>query len=351
MWYLNPVKPLDRQALQQAKKHQSMLTKPQGSLGQLESLAERFCAWQGCEKPIINTIGIRVFAADHGVCDQGVSAFPQEVTAQMVQNFITGGAAISVLSQRLAADFKVVNVGVKGQGILNSDILVNAFIAPGSKDFSVESAMNHEQLDQALLAGRAEIDSMASEKKLDLFIGGEMGIGNTTSASAIYSAILRISPEHSVGPGTGVSGDAIQRKVQAVTNGLQLHELVNVSHSDPLYVLKSVGGFEIAALVGAYLACAQKGIPILVDGFICSAAALVATKINQDVLDWMIFSHQSAEPAHQHLIQYLKVTPILDLGMRLGEGSGAAVAVPILTAALDLHNNMATFSQANVSQA
>ncbi len=330
----------------QARAYQATLTKPVGSLGQLECIAEQFCGLQASLNPTLETIAVRVFAGDHGVCSQGVSAFPQAVTVQMITNFLRGGAAISVLSRDLGADFCVINMGTATPieaAFAQHPQLVHAPIDNGTQDFSVTAAMTSQQLDQALSIGKSAIESLS----VDLFIGGEMGIGNTTSASAIYASLLALSPAQTVGPGSGIDKKGIYHKEAVITAALKLHR-----HSlDSAYnVLRCLGGFEIAGLVGSFIACAQRGIPVLVDGFICTAAALIAVKLNPGVRDWLLFSHCSAEPAHITALDYLQAKPLLNLGLRLGEGSGAALAVPLLKSALSLHNNMATFSQAGIDR-
>ncbi len=342
-WIYDSCKPLDVSAYDAAKSRQNSLTKPAGSLGELENIALRFASWQGTPTPECKSILIRVFAADHGVCEQGVSAFPQEVTAQMVANFIAGGAAISVLAKRLNADFAAVNVGTSTpfQNSNASNVIIEQ-IANGTADFSKQEAMTPAQLCAALEAGRKQlIDTNA-----DLFIAGDMGIGNTTSASAIYSALLNQEPASCVGPGTGVDAGVITHKAKIIERALVLHSSAMKQTID---VLRCVGGLEIAAMVGAYIYAAQKGCPILVDGFISTAAALIAVKINPTSLDWMMFAHKSAEPAHELALNYLDAVPLLDLGLRLGEGSGAAVAVSLVQSALSLHNQMATFKSSGVS--
>lgn len=339
---LEPCAALDQAAREAALQHQSALTKPPGSLGELERIAIQFAGFQGTTKPKLEKILVRVFAADHGVCAQGVSAFPQEVTAQMIANFSSGGAAISVLSKYHQADFAVVNLGtvapVPGAKMENP-----FFIAEQTADFTVNEAMTAAQVAQALNMGRQQVDA---GKSLDLLIVGDMGIGNTSSASAIYATLLDLSAEQSCGRGTGVDDVGLQRKQAAVSAALKLH--AQALH-DPMDVLRCVGGFEIAAMTGAYLRAAQLGMPSLVDGFISTAAALLACEINEGVRDWMLFSHRSAEQAHALALQHLNAKPLLDLEMRLGEGSGAAVAIPLLKTALLLHNNMATFADAGVA--
>ncbi len=340
-WFLNPAKSLSRSDIESARSRQLRLTKPPGSLGRLEDIAVSFCGWQSLQKPKCDDIQIVVFAADHGVCQQGVSAFPQEVTSQMVQNFTHGGAAISVLAKQLRADFHVVNLGLTS-GIKDCSKLKNTPLMPGTNDFTLEPAMPCSTMMKALEIGRNSVN-----RQSQLFIGGDMGIGNTTSASAIYCALLKQPPENTVGPGTGVDKSGLAIKRSAIKLAIDLH---GENLDRPMDVLQRVGGLEIAALVGAYIACAQLGIPILVDGFITTAAALVAVQINPSTKDWMIFAHKSAEPAHALALESLNVTPLLDLGMRLGEGSGAAVAAPLIMSALELHNNMATFDNAGVSE-
>ena len=274
---------------------------------------------------------IRIFAADHGVAASGVSAYPQAVTQQMVFNFEAGGAAISVLAREIDADFGVVNLGT-----IEPTSDMTHWLAAGTADFTNEPAMTGDQLTSALASGAAQPSGQR-------FIGGEMGIGNTTAASAIIAALLDLDPAAAVGPGTGVDGDALSHKISVVSAWLENH-----TDREPLEVLRCLGGFEIAALTGAYVAAAQRGIPSLVDGFICTAAALLACWINPSVRPWLLFGHRSAEPGHAAVLDKLKAEPLLDLGLRLGEGSGAALAVSVLRSALALHSGMATFEQAAV---
>ena len=340
-WYLNEAKKIDQAFLTRAEQHQLQLTKPPGSLGKLEQIAVQFAAWQACDKPQLERIAVRVFAGDHGVCKQGVSAFPQQVTAQMIQNFVGGGAAISVLCKHIGAELSVINMGTV-QPTTDAAGLINAQLSAGTEDFTERPAMSHATVLNALDIGRNELLACDAE----LFIGGEMGIGNTTSASAIYSAILGYKAELMVGPGTGLDQQGMSHKAAVIERALEVHA---AQLNSPLNILQHLGGLEIAGLVGAYICSAQRGIPILVDGFITTAAALVATHINPSVKKWMVFAHRSAEPAHRHALQKLEVEPMLDLGLRLGEGSGAAAAVSLLQTAIILHNNMATFATAGVS--
>lgn len=344
-WLNTPTADLNISARKAAEERQNNLTKPPGALGELESIAIRLAAMQGKEKPTIDKIHISVFAADHGVASQGVSAFPQAVTTEMVKNFARGGAAISVLAKSLNATLEVINLGTVNDPGPFSNVL-DQRIAKSTADFTKAPAMTEEQFYQALNIGRQAAERAALNKS-DLFIGGEMGIGNTTSATAIASALLNQPAEEIVGPGTGVDKDGINRKIQAVNAGLKLHEAILNS---PIQVLRCLGGFEITALTGSYLACANMDKPILIDGFISSVAALCASKINPSSGDWFLYSHNSAEPGHKHILNALNAKPLLSLGMRLGEGSGAAVAATLLQSACVLHNNMATFAEAGVSE-
>jgi len=341
-WFKQACPDIDSNFTRQAEEYQLRLTKPPGSLGLLEEVAVSYCGWQSTLKPSCEKIQISVFAGDHGVCQQGVSAFPQEVTAQMIFNFVNGGAAISVLAKQLKANFNVINMGITSN-IDDAPLLINTPLARGTQDFTKEAAMSAKTLFDAMATGRNQLNNAA----LDMFIGGDMGIGNTTSASAVYSLLLDLPPETTVGPGTGVDDAGIRRKQRALNDALEVH---GGDISSPLDVLRTVGGLEMAGLVGAYIASAQQRTPILVDGFIATAAALLATSINPSSRAWMMFAHQSTEPAHRYALESLQAKPLLDIGMRLGEGSGAAVAVSLIQNALKLHNQMATFSDANVSE-
>jgi nicotinate-nucleotide--dimethylbenzimidazole phosphoribosyltransferase len=342
-WYEQPVRELSLPHRQRAYERQQQLTKPPGSLGVLETCAIQLAALQYRDTPALNNIAIAIFAADHGVADEGVSAFPQVVTGEMVKNFSAGGAAITVLARELNAHFQVINVGTKNSLPMLPHV-VDRRIAGGTDNFCKGPAMNAEQCLLALQIGADVIDGLGS---IDLFIGGEMGIANTTTAAALACAALKLLPEDMVGRGTGVDDKGMALKARVVSAALRLHEQKLVS---PLSALQHLGGFEIAALAGAYIRCAQIGIPVLVDGFICTAAALMAVQLNESIRPWLMFSHCSAERGHRLLIEHLDARPLLNLDMRLGEGSGAAVAVPLLRAACALHNQMASFASAGVSR-
>jgi len=343
-WLAEPAAPLNESAQLAAETRQAQLTKPPGSLGKLESIAIQLAAMQGATSPTLEQAHISVFAADHGVVAEGISAFPQAVTLEMVRNFACGGAAISVLAQQLNASFEITNLGTVGDESLPG--VRQQRIAPGTANFTQLPAMTEKELAQALAAGRQSA-SWAIEVGCQIFIGGEMGIGNTTSASALACAITGMPVEQMAGPGTGLDKTGVNHKADVIQRALDLHQ---ASLNDPTEILRRLGGFEIAALTGSYITCAQKGIPALVDGFISSVAALMAVSINSEVKKWLLFSHKSAEPGHAHVLEALEAQPLLDIGMRLGEGSGAATALPLLRLACALHNNMATFAEAGVSE-
>ncbi|WP_458370883.1 nicotinate-nucleotide--dimethylbenzimidazole phosphoribosyltransferase [Pseudomonas fluorescens] len=343
-WWLNPCKPVDAQAVEQALARQQQLTKPAGSLGQLEALAVQLAGLQGRVKPSLEQVWIAIFAGDHGVVAEGVSAFPQEVTGQMLLNFVSGGAAISVLARQLGASLEVVDLGTVTPS-LDLPGVRHLNVGPGTANFVQGPAMTQAQGQLALQAGRDSVQR-AIASGAQLFIGGEMGIGNTTAASALACALLDCPVVHLTGPGTGLNADGVNHKAQVIERALALH---GAQRDEALQTLFNLGGFEIAALVGAYLACAQEGVAVLVDGFICSVAALVAVRLNPDCRQWLLFGHRGAEPGHRHVLETLNAQPLLDLGLRLGEGSGAALAVPLLRLACDLHEQMATFAEAAVA--
>ncbi|MDN3516741.1 nicotinate-nucleotide--dimethylbenzimidazole phosphoribosyltransferase [Aquisalimonas lutea] len=338
-----PIPAPDAAVAEAARAHQRRLTKPPGSLGRLEDLAVRLAAQQGTVAPAAERVAIVVFAADHGVCDEGVSAFPRTVTAQMVANFAHGGAAVSVLARALDAGLEVVNVGTAEPTPPVAGV-VDAMVARGTRNLAREPAMTPAERDAALRVGD-DAAGRAADSGAELFVGGDMGIGNTTSAAALACALLEETPETLVGRGTGVDDAGLERKREAVARGLARHG----TGTEPLAVLASLGGLEIAALTGAILGAARRRMPVLVDGFIVSVAALVAVRHAPAAAHWLHFAHRSAEAGHDTVLAALEAAPLLDLGMRLGEGSGAAMAVPLLRSACRVHNDMATFESAGVS--
>lgn len=343
-WWQQPCRALDAQAAAAAARRQAHLTKPSGSLGQLEGLSLRLAAQQGRERPSLEHIWIAIFAGDHGVVAEGVSAYPQAVTAQMLGNFVAGGAAISVLARELGAHLEVHNLGTVEPQPAMAGVSQHQ-LAPGTRNFVVQPAMTAEQCLAALAIGR-EVAERAAAEGCQLLIGGEMGIGNTTAAAALGCALLDLPALALTGPGTGLDAAGLSHKQRVIDSALLLHQHAG---SEPFEVLRRLGGFEIAALAGAFVACAQHGLPVLVDGFITTVAALCAVRLNPACRPWLLFGHRSAEPGHALVLQALKAEPLLDLGLRLGEGSGAALAVPLLRLACSLHGGMATFEEAQVS--
>ncbi|QDH71870.1 nicotinate-nucleotide--dimethylbenzimidazole phosphoribosyltransferase [Marilutibacter alkalisoli] len=328
-----------------ARARQGVLTKPPGSLGVLEDAAVMLAGLQRTPQPTLDRVWISVFAGDHGVAAEGVSAFPQAVTGEMVRNFATGGAAICVLARGLGATLEVVQLGtVNDPGELPG--VRRVLIAPSTANFCEQPAMTAAQLEAALQAG-ADSVARAVAAGAQAFVGGEMGIANTTAATALACALLGEAPAMLSGAGTGLDAAGIARKQTVVRRALDRHAGI----ADPAECLRCLGGFEIAALTGAYIAAAQQELPVIVDGFIATSAALAAVRINPGVRDWLLFSHCSHERGHRRLLDALDARPLLDLGMRLGEGSGAAACVPLLRLACALHNGMATFEQAGVSTA
>ena len=343
-WYDAPIAAPDAAVLAAARDRQTQLTKPPGSLGRLEELGVTLAAMQGIQQPRVDKVWITVFAGDHGVVAEGVSAFPQVVTAEMVRNFARGGAAISVLARTWDARLEVINVGTV-QPLEELPGVLDARVGPGTANFVREPAMTGDQLHEALMAGH-DAAERAVINGARLFVGGEMGIGNTTSAAALACSLLGLPAAQLAGPGTGLDAAGVSHKALVIERALARHR-----SDQPLAALQRLGGFEIAALAGAYLRCGQLGLPALVDGFITTAAALAAVRLRPDLAPWLFYAHCSAEPGHRRLLDALDAKPLLELGMRLGEGSGAAVAVPILRAAAALHAGMATFAEAGVSQA
>lgn len=343
-WWQEPIAAPDAEARAAAAARQNQLTKPPGSLGQLEEIAIRLAGLQGTAMPSLERVHVTVFAADHGVVAEGVSAFPQAVTLEMVKNFARGGAAISVLARELGAGLEVVDVGTATDDGGPAGVM-RARVADGTANFCDGPAMTADQCEQALQAGRAAAER-AMAAGAQAFIGGEMGIGNTTAATALACVILREHPRGVVGPGTGLDAAGVTRKAEVIERALER----NADVETPFAALAALGGFEIAALAGAYVAAAQCGIPSLIDGFISSAAALVAVRQVPELAPWLICTHRSAEPGHAKVLAALEAEPLIDLSMRLGEGSGAAVVVPLMRAACALHSDMATFAEAGVSR-
>jgi nicotinate-nucleotide--dimethylbenzimidazole phosphoribosyltransferase len=320
-------------------------TKPRGSLGALEALAVRIGALQGLAVPPKPEAAIIVAAADHGVAAEGVSAYPQEVTVQMVANFAAGGAAINVLARETGARLIVVDAGV-AVPCVQPEVRALRF-GPGTANITRGPAMEHTVAEAAMDAGRALVVELIDDG-IGLVVIGEMGIGNTTSAAALCAALLPAAPSAVCGRGTGLDDAGIARKVEAVGRALDVND---VDPTDAVGTLAALGGFEIALLTGVILGCSAARIPVVLDGFITGAAALVAARMEPSSVEAMIASHRSPEPGHALVLEALGLPPLLDLQMRLGEGSGGALALPIIRSALALLNEMASFDDAGVTDA
>lgn len=345
---MNPIianiEPLDKATGEKVLAYIDTLTKPPGSLGRLEELAIQLAEMTSDEFPVITPPGVIVFAADHGVVEEGVSAFPQAVTVQMVMNFLHGGAAINVFSRQIGAMFEVVDVGVAED--IPSDRAVNQKIQYGTANFCKQDAMTREQAEKAIAVGFNRAKNMIQQGSKCLILG-EMGIGNTTASSAILTVLSGQDVNFLVGRGTGIAPDKISHKQEVIERALMERK---PDRNDPMDILAKVGGLEIAALTGAMIAGASYRIPILVDGFICTVAALLAKEICGTVSEYMIVGHRSDEPGHNIALELLGKNPILDLNLRLGEGSGAALAFPILQSAALMLKEMATFTSAGITK-
>jgi nicotinate-nucleotide--dimethylbenzimidazole phosphoribosyltransferase len=337
--------PLDHEAAWAADARLNSLTKPPGSLGHLEQLVRRYAAIRHDESVKSGRGAIAVFVADHGVADEGVSAFPQAVTAEMLRNIAAGGAAISVLARRFGYALKVVDVGVKGDTSGNPlKGVTYRRIGAGTRNFLDGPAMTPDETTRALEVG-IEIARELSDGGATLIGIGEMGIANSTPAAAILCALTGLRPESIVGRGTGLDDAGVRRKIEVVTRALDIHR----DKVTPESMLAALGGFEIAAMAGVCIGGAASRVPVVVDGFIATAAAAVAEKIHPGLFDHLFFSHRSAEGGHALVLDHFKLRPILDLDLRLGEGTGAALAMNVIDSALDLLDHMATFESAEVS--
>ncbi len=320
------------------------LTKPPRSLGKLETIAARVATLQRTAHPAVAPMAIVLMAGDHGVTAQGVSPYPPEVTAQMVANFSAGGAAINQLARHAGARLVLVDVGVAGD-VSGIDGVVHAKVRPGTADFSAGPAMSREEAAEAVLVGVRVAQELA-EEGVRLVGTGEMGIGNSTAAAALTAAYCGADPGGVVGAGTGLDAAGVERKARVIAHALQVND---VARLDALGVLAAVGGLEIAGLAGVFIGCASAGLPVVSDGFIAGAAALAAVNLCPAASGYLFPSHRSAEPGHGTVLAALGLTPVLELDMRLGEGTGAALAMDIMAAACEVMSGMATFASAGVS--
>lgn len=337
---------VDDKYLSKAEKHLDNLTKPKGSLGVLEKLAARMYAIGQGERPCVEPGLIYTCAADHGVASSGVSLFPQEVTRQMVVNFLHGGAAINVLAQSMGLDLKVVDVGVLGNDFPDHELLISRKIRQGTNDLSAGPAMAEHECRKAVELG-IKLASKAYDQGYKTLCTGEMGIGNTTSSTALFCALLDLDPAEISGAGTGLNSKGIEHKIRMVSQALSSNS-ESVESRQVMKIMASLGGLEIACLTGIILGGSWKRMNVIVDGFISTAAYVCAWKMSPDVKGYCFFSHLSAEKGHAVVVEKLGVNPVLYMDMRLGEGTGAAMAYSILKCAADIYNKMATFEQAGV---
>ncbi len=342
---LENIKPLSRELSPLVQAHLDDLTKPQGSLGRLEEMARQVCLVQGTVHPHMGRKRIYCFAGDHGVADEGVSAFPKAVTPQMVRNMLAGGAAINVLARHADVELIVVDMGVDDP-LENASGLCRRSIRRGTDNIAIGPAMCRGEAVAALTTG-IELAEAAAADGVTLLGTGEMGIANTTAATALFAACLNCPVEDITGRGTGIDNERLAHKVAVIRRALVVNRERLV---DPVECLAALGGFEIAGIAGLVLGGAACRIPVVVDGFISTAGAMVACAICPAAREYLIFSHLSQELGHRVILEALDVRPVLSLDMRLGEGTGAAIAMGIIEAAVKVYNEMATFSGAGVSQ-
>ena len=342
---INPVSKVQDQTIQQKI---DLKTKPPGSLGLLESLALQIARIQGAEQPQTDVLKIvhptlLVFAGDHGIAAEGVSIAPSEVTRQMVQNFAHGGAAINVFCRQVGFKLEVIDCGILTP-VEGVEGIIDQRLGAGTGAIHLEPAMALETVDKGFAMARDLIERH-HQSGCNLVAFGEMGIGNTSAASAIMAAIMQLDVVECVGRGTGINSETLERKLMLVELALLQHQS---ALTGPRAVLACLGGFEIVQMTGAMLAAAERNMLVVVDGFIATAAALVAVQIAPNVRDYLIFAHQSEEQGHQRMLAFLQAKPLLSLGLRLGEGTGAALALPLIQAAVNFYNEMASFSDAGI---
>ena len=334
---------LDQKAAEKAQQHQNVLTKPRGSLGRLEELSVNLAGLMGTSRPQIKHPAVIVAAGSHGVASEGISAFPSSVTAQMVENFLNGGAAINVLADCNGVKVLIVDAGIENSCFTDSR-LHRVGNNGGTSNFIIKRAMTIAQANQTVESGY-QYALQLSKEGVDAVALGDMGIGNTTSAAAIASLVLKESVEKMTGRGTGINPETHLKKIAVIKGGIEKH---SPDITNGIDILSAVGGFEIAFLTGCAIGASSKRIPVIVDGFPTSAAALIATVIRPEVRLYLLPSHCSQEPGHISVLNHLGLSPLFDLQMRLGEGSGAVIALPILRAACACLSKMASFEEAGV---
>ena len=343
MEHIGEIRSLDQAAMQASRLHINNLTVPPGSLGKLEAMAIQLAGITGAVKPSFSRREVIIMAGDHGVCEEGVSAFPQEVTPQMIHNFLAGGAAVNVLARQAGADVVCVDIGVNSD--LSHPDLLERKIRYGTANMAQGPAMTYEEAVQSILVG-VKIVEDGAKRGVQLFITGEMGIGNTTASSAVICALTPIPVSDAVGRGTGIDDSRLEHKIAVVERALKVNA---PDPLDPIDVLAKVGGLEIGGLVGVILGSALHGCPVIIDGFISSAAALLAKAICPASADYMIVSHASHEQGHRLLLQELNLRPVLELDLRIGEGTGGVLCLHLVDAACRIVSEMATFESAGIS--
>lgn len=339
------IAPPDEQATLQAVLRLNNLTKPPGSLGQLEALAVRLAGISVTPQPSYIKRTVVVMAADHGVCSEGISAFPQEVTLQMAHNFLSGGAAVNVLARQAGAEVKFVDVGINGD--LSHPDLIDHKVRRGTDNMAQGPAMSRDEALRAILVG-VKVAQDAVSSGTEIFVTGEMGIGNTTASAAILCVLGNVSAEMAVGRGTGITDERLRHKIAVVERALSVNQ---PEAADPLDVLSKVGGLEIAGLTGLILGAAASRTPVILDGFISGAAALVAKALAPESTAYMIASHVSGEQGHKLMLEGLGLEPLLNLGLRLGEGTGGVLSLHLIEAVCRIMSEMATFDSAGISGA
>ncbi len=341
---VNRIKPVSQEARAAARERQSQLTKPAGSLGVLESLGEKLSGIAGtCPPPVPSHPAVCIFAGDHGVHAQGVTPWPQEVTAAMIANFLAGGAVVNTFADQVGADVVVVDVGVATE-LPAHEALVSRQVRSGTADLTQGPAMSPDDVSAALQVG-AQVAAQQAQNGVDCLITGDMGIGNTTASAAMISVFTLTQPELVTGRGTGIDDEGLERKIRAIQTGLALN------HPDPrdaVSVLSAVGGLEHAALTGFILQGAASGIPVILDGVISASAALAAATLAPNVVDYLVAGHCGVEPGIKVALKHLGLRPLVDLELRLGEGSGGALAVPYVQAAARVLRDVATFGEAGI---
>jgi nicotinate-nucleotide--dimethylbenzimidazole phosphoribosyltransferase len=338
------IRPLDQVAYKAARFRLDQLTKPVGSLGRLEELAADYVAMTGIQRPAVPSAVVYTFVGDHGIAKHGVSAYPREVTQQMLLNFLRGGAAVNVLAAHVGAAVRVVDMGVAAD-LPPLPGLIRRKIAPGTEDFAAAPAMTRQQAAHAVEIG-IELAGEAAREGIGLFGCGDMGIGNTTASAAVTAVMTGQSVPNVTGRGTGIDDDILRRKIDLISSALEYH---CPDRHDALDVLAKVGGFEIAGITGLILGSAAARVPVVLDGFIAGAAALLAVGLAPRCRDYLIASHESVECGHRAILGDLRLKPLLNLDLRLGEGTGACLGIGLLQAALKLYLHMATFDEAAVA--